>query len=275
MDDNIKKAVELIKQSKKIIIYAGAGIGIDSGLPAFRTPNGFWKEYPFLKNKNYDFEKIANPISFEEDPYLAWQFYGHRFNMYKKTKPHKGFKILKKWVKNKDYFVFTTNVDGHFQKSGFNPSSIFEVHGTINRIQCQIPSYINNCESIEISKLVQNKNFEIENLPLCSCGKIARPNILMFNDAFFCHKHSRKQEEKYDEFIDKDLEDCLLIDIGSGMDIPTIASEVNGMLQDCLGVIQINPDPKFYWSSAKKPKIDLKGGSLEILLKLDEVLNEK
>ncbi len=120
-------------------------MGVDSGLPDFRGNEGFWNEYPSLKNENISFEELANPTLFENDPTRAWGFYGHRYFLYKNTQPHDGFNLLKKWTtsKNKSSFIFTTNVDGHFQKAGFKNEQIYECHGSINFLQ--VSKMWNNC----------------------------------------------------------------------------------------------------------------------------------
>jgi len=82
---------------------------------------------------------MANPHWFDADPKLAWAFYGHRKNLYKATEPHRGFQIMLNWARREKkhaYFVFTSNVDGHFQKAGFNEDAVYEVHGSINHFPC-------------------------------------------------------------------------------------------------------------------------------------------
>ena len=71
-------------------------MGVDSGLPDFRGNEGFWKAYPPLAKLGIQFEEMANPQWFNDEPNLAWGFYGHRLNKYRKTAPHAGFSILKK-----------------------------------------------------------------------------------------------------------------------------------------------------------------------------------
>src|SRR5207302_2782242 len=73
-----------------------------------------------------------------DDPELAWGFYGHRLNLYRATQPHDGFRRLLNWAQRMKHgaFLFTSNVDGHFQRAGFDPERIVEVHGSINRMQC-------------------------------------------------------------------------------------------------------------------------------------------
>lgn len=64
--------------------------------------------------------------------------------MYRYTKPHEGFSILLEIAKKKkDYFVVTSNVDGQFQKAGFNPDKLYEIHGSIHHVQC------NACGKVE------------------------------------------------------------------------------------------------------------------------------
>ncbi|MDF1878392.1 hypothetical protein JHD46_01920 [Sulfurimonas sp. SAG-AH-194-C20] len=138
INKQIEQAKQFIEEADAILITAGAGMGVDSGLPDFRGNEGFWKEYPAIKNLGIGFESMANPKWFDTNPKLAWAFYGHRFNLYNETVPHSGFKMLSDFVKEKDdeYFVFTSNVDGQFQKAGFDEKRIYEVHGSIHHFQC-------------------------------------------------------------------------------------------------------------------------------------------
>src|SRR6185436_9506288 len=80
----------------------------------------------------------ASPEWFDRDPQLAWVFYGHRLKLYRGTQPHAGFQILLKWFKqaHSGAFVFTSNVDGHFQKADFPEDRVIEVHGSLHWAQC-------------------------------------------------------------------------------------------------------------------------------------------
>lgn len=91
-NDPIIQAAKLIASADALHITAGAGMGVDSGLPDFRGSKGFWDAYPSLANAGIDFQSIANPYAFEENPKLAWGFYGHRLALYRKTVPHDGFR---------------------------------------------------------------------------------------------------------------------------------------------------------------------------------------
>src|SRR5262245_16873535 len=116
-------------------------MGVDSGLPDFRGDAGFWKAYPPFARLGLRFVDLASPRWFAEDPARAWGFYGHRLNLYRATAPHRGFDILLGWARDKPHgaFVFTSNVDGHFQKAGFDPARVVECHGAIETSQCAGP----------------------------------------------------------------------------------------------------------------------------------------
>src|SRR5881394_3773567 len=109
MSEELQRARRAIADAAAMLIAAGAGMGVDSGLPDFRGPAGFWRAYPAFEKLGLRFEQIANPHWFRRDPHLAWGFYGHRANLYRATKPHDGFDILLKWATaKKDFFVFTS-----------------------------------------------------------------------------------------------------------------------------------------------------------------------
>ena len=127
--ESIKEAATTIRDADALLITAGAGIGVDSGLPDFRGNEGFWKVYPPIAKLGISFVEMANPYWFQRDPQLAWGFYGHRLNLYRRTKPHAGFKLLLEIVNKKKhgYFIFTSNVDGQFQIAGFDNLSLIHI----------------------------------------------------------------------------------------------------------------------------------------------------
>ncbi|WP_157279206.1 SIR2 family NAD-dependent protein deacylase [Aliarcobacter butzleri] len=225
-------------------------MGVDSGLPDFRGKEGFWKAYPKAKELNLDFSQMANPYWFAVNPFMAWAFYGHRYNLYKNTVPHDGFKMLFDLVKSKndDYFIYTSNVDGQFQKAGFDENKIVECHGSIHHFQCS-----ENCKSeiwespydeIEIDM----EKFESIDIPLCpNCNDISRPNILMFSDFRWNSKRTENQEGRFNRWIKKFryMENKLvIIEIGAGIAIPTITVLGNSYAKrykDNIKLIRINP----------------------------------
>src|SRR5262249_48246058 len=120
------------------------------------------------------------------DPALAWGFYGHRRNLYRATQPHAGFAILGRWAERMPHgaFVFTSNVDGHFQRAGFPAERIYEIHGAIDWMQCAAGCGVGIFRADAAAVRIDEETMRAAApLPMCpGCGKLARPNVLMFND---------------------------------------------------------------------------------------------
>ncbi len=263
MVDSYFKAAEAVKNAGAIIITAGAGMGVDSGLPDFRGNEGFWNSYPLYKKLNMDFYEAANPIHFSRDPSLGWGFYGHRTQLYRQTVPHEGFNILKDWISrfNLDYFVVTSNVDGQFQKAGFTEDKILEVHGSIHYMQCTIPCSHSIWENTE-DMAVDFATMRAESIPKCKfCSSTARPNILMFSDYNWISDRTDQQESKFSRFLRTTSSgNMVVVEMGAGMAVPTIRylSERLGSHHNST-VIRINPR-EYHISS---PHISLPSGARE------------
>lgn len=222
---DFQKCAELISSATGLLVTAGAGMGVDSGLPDFRGSAGFWKHYPALGKQGMDFTDIANPAAFRANPELAWGFYGHRLNLYRKAIPHKGFEALCEiGGKMPDgIFVFTSNVDGQFQKAGFDSGKICEIHGSVHFLQC-----MENCTSDiwpadDFQPMVDHGNcLLLSPLPRCSkCGAIARPNILMFDDWEWSDRRMARQQQEMGDWLER-VAQLLVIELGAGTAIPSV-----------------------------------------------------
>lgn len=88
-----QRCAELISTATGLLVTAGAGMGVGSGLSDFRGNEGLWNHYPALGKQKKSFSDIASPATFHKNPKLAWGFYGHRLNLYRKTIPHQGFEV--------------------------------------------------------------------------------------------------------------------------------------------------------------------------------------
>ncbi|GAJ11580.1 unnamed protein product, partial [marine sediment metagenome] len=226
--ENIKKAASALKRSDAVLITAGAGIGVDSGLPDFRGNKGFWKAYPPIAKLGLSFSEMANPRWFHNNPRLAWAFYGHRLNLYRKTQPHKGFTQLLEIGEQKigGYFVFTSNIDGQFQKAGYGEDRIEECHGSIHYLQCSRVCSNKIWDANQIEVEVDEEKFEAqEPLPECvNCGRVARPNILMFGDWDWLPSRMDEQGQKMRAWLTRVEEGkmkLVVVEIGAGKAVPT------------------------------------------------------
>lgn len=219
-----QRCAELIAQADGLLVTAGAGIGVDSGLPDFRGPQGFWGAYPALGRARIAFEQIANPAAFAAKPRLAWGFYGHRLQLYRRTVPHAGFQILRRIGERLRHgaFVFTSNVDGQFQSAGFAEGQISECHGSIHHLQCLDACHDGIWPADDFDpELDEEQCLLTSEFPRCPrCRAMARPNILMFGDWGWRSERSDAQEERLHTWL-RQLARPLVIEVGAGTTIPT------------------------------------------------------
>ncbi len=237
-------AADLIRQADGLIVAAGAGIGVDSGLPDFRGNEGFWRAYPALGTARIAFTTAASPATFMENPKLAWGFYGHRLNLYRDTVPHDGFALLKSWGERMPhgYHVFTSNVDGQFQKAGFDAGRVHECHGSIHHLQCLAPCSDAIWEAREFTPEVDAEKCRLTNEPpLCpDCGGLARPNILMFGDWGWIERRSARQAERLERWLDQ-VERPVVIELGAGTAIPSVRHFSQEVIRRGGRLVRINP----------------------------------
>ncbi|SPA56686.1 SIR2 family NAD-dependent protein deacylase [Cupriavidus taiwanensis] len=270
-DEAIRQAADWIRDADGLLITAGAGMGVDSGLPDFRGLQGFWRAYPALRLHGLSFEDIANPAGFASNPRLSWGFYGHRLALYRATAPHADFNTLLTWASTMKHgaFVFTSNVDGQFQKAGFPAARVVECHGTIHLLQCIEACTDQAWPADGFNPLVDNSTCLLENeMPRCPhCGGLARPNILMFGDWMWVTGYADRQERKLTAWLDS-VERLVVVELGAGRALPTVRrfSERQGCR-----VIRINP--RDYLISADVG-VGIASGALKALQRLDNELYE-
>src|SRR5262249_8458214 len=229
-NDSIHRAAEAIRDADALLIAAGAGMGVDSGLPDFRGPEGFWRAYPPYRRLGLNFVDLANPRWLRDDPALAWGFYGHRFQLYRGTAPHAGFAILRRWAERMPHgaFVFTSNVDGHFQRSGFAEERVVECHGSVHWLQCTgrcgrglwpVESSATTLIDLDLESMRARTPY-----PACpDCGALARPNILMFGDWQWDSTRTTAQEARLEAWLGGiESTRLVIVECGAGMAVPTV-----------------------------------------------------
>lgn len=239
-----ERAANLIDQADALVVAAGAGMGVDSGLPDFRGPEGFWRAYPALRRRGLRFEQIADPDRFAADPVLAWGFYGHRLAMYRRMVPHAGFEILRRWGQTMPHgmFVFTSNVDGQFQRAGFDAQRIVECHGSIHHLQCATPCCAAIWPADDFVPDVDDAECLLRNAaPICPhCGAIARPNVLMFGDFAWRESRAAGQEVRLEQWLER-VERPVVVEVGAGTAIPSVRRFSERMIVEYGGrLVRIN-----------------------------------
>jgi NAD-dependent SIR2 family protein deacetylase len=301
MQSLIDKAAELVLSCKAILFTSGAGMGVSSGLGTFRgIAAGVWP--PLLKHPELDFTDMSNPQWFEkpqgnsdkhDTANFGYAFWSYRYNAYTSSAPHHGYEIAKRWSKfnNVKYsFSFTSNIDGHWIKSGWNESSVIECHGSVHYMQC-----IDNCsqqiwDTNDALKLNVDPQTDcaIDNLPQCPhCKKLARPNVLMFGDWGFLGNRLNQQTSHYEQFksnIAREKTKLLIIELGAGTAVPTVRNESEITFSDpqwTADLIRINPLAEHskvsphYKSKGTGQTIEITLDALTALTLIDEAIKKK
>ena len=121
--------IRLVKASKQTVILTGAGISTESGLPDFRSDDGFW-----TKNKPIQFNEF---LLSEEKQRLSWERNIELHSLLEKISPNIGHEFVEKIINmQKNNFLITQNIDGLHQKSGIPENKIIEIHGNAVNAAC-------------------------------------------------------------------------------------------------------------------------------------------
>lgn len=171
MDAEIEQLRQLIEQSHRVVVFTGAGISTESGIPDFRGPQGLWETVSPI-----DFNEFVHS---EEKRRERWrrQFTGD--DTMAKAEPNAGHIAVATLVQiGKVTHVITQNVDGLHQKSGIPPGKIIELHGNSNYATC-----LDCAIRYELPDL--KKEFLVNGtVPMCSaCGGIVKTATISFGQA--------------------------------------------------------------------------------------------
>jgi NAD-dependent deacetylase len=163
--------------SKKMaVIFSGAGLSADSGLPTFRDSNGLWE--------NHNPDDVAEHSAWFRNKELVLNFYRDRYNSYMSCKPHAGHFALAKLEEKYNVIHITQNIDSLLEQAG--STSVKHLHGRIDRHKCEWHNEISSLVG-DIRFNCQYKNTTGEPPKLgdkCpDCGGQLRPDVVWFNEA--------------------------------------------------------------------------------------------
>jgi NAD-dependent deacetylase len=146
------------RKPRNVVVFTGAGVSADSGIPTFRGAGGLWR--------NFRAEDLATPEAFARDPILVWEWYEWRRDLVRKAAPnaaHTAIARLQKAV------VVTQNVDGLHSCAGSR--DVIELHGNLFRARC----------IRERTTRDAPEKFEAMP-PRCECGALLRPEVVWFGE---------------------------------------------------------------------------------------------
>ncbi|MFQ5593488.1 MAG: NAD-dependent deacetylase [Anaerolineae bacterium] len=166
MKDEIEQAAGLTAQAQQVVVFTGAGVSKESGLPTFRdAQEGLWAKY--------DPEELASLEGFRRKPELVWTWYQHRRTLYGDVQPNPGhLAIAELETLVPRVVVITQNVDNLHRRAG--STDIIELHGNIYRFKC-----LDEGRRMKLNELEQTDDAP----PHCPhCGSLVRPDVVWFGE---------------------------------------------------------------------------------------------
>ncbi len=246
-EQDLARAVEILRASDSIASLTGAGVSAESGVPTFRGSDGLWE--------GHHIEDVATPDGFERDPYLVWKFYNARRTKLWTVKPNPGHFALAKMEQRwgADLFTLCTqNIDGLHQAAG--STSVLELHGSIARVRCTVCAYLED-----------RPNVDLDEMPLCpQCKERLRPDVVWFGEML--------PEDVIALAGEKSRScDCFLV-IGTSAVVHPAAGLVDVAQSFGAKVIEVNPDETV---ATSRVDVSLRGRSGEVLPRLLEALEKE
>jgi|UniRef100_A0A7C3SL77 NAD-dependent deacetylase len=159
----LESLVHWLRRTPRVVVLTGAGVSQESGIPTFRGPGGWWR--------NFRPEELATPRAFAKDPRLVWEWYDWRRSLIRRAEPNVGHRALVELEKALPQFtLITQNVDGLHRRAGSR--QVLEIHGSIWEVRCP------GCGKVE-----EDHRVPIPIPPYCdACGGLLRPNVVWFGE---------------------------------------------------------------------------------------------
>ncbi|MFX1383780.1 MAG: NAD-dependent deacetylase [Promethearchaeota archaeon] len=169
-DKEIDKVVEIIKKSKNIVIFTGAGHSTESGIDDFRSPGGLWDRYDPSIYASYHY--------FLQDPSKFWEMHNELEDILTNAEPNPGHHAIAELEKlGKVNAIITQNIDMLHQRAGsgsYKNIPIYELHGSYGALECV------RCGNEFKYDDIDTKSVKF---PVCECGGYIKPNVVLFGEA--------------------------------------------------------------------------------------------
>ena len=225
---DIKKLRAALDDADAVIIGAGAGLSTAAG---FTYSGERFERYFSDFGRRYGFSDMYSggfyPFESDEEHWAYWSRY-IMINRYMDA-PKPVYQQLLQFVRDKDYFVITTNVDHCFQKAGFDKKRLFYTQGDYGLFQCSEPCCQETFDNEQIVRQMverqRNMKVPTELLPKCPhCGKPMTMN-LRTDDKFVEDEGWHEAAERYSNFLrTRERQRILMMELGVGYNTPVFCS---------------------------------------------------
>lgn len=200
---------------KKIVVFTGAGISVESGLPTFRGSDGLWE--------GHRIEDVATPEAWQRDPELVQKFYNKRRADCLNVQPNHAHLKLAELEKEYDITIITQNIDDLHERAGSN--KVLHLHGQIRKSQ----------SSINPNLIYDIKGADIKSGDQCELGSQLRPHVVWFGEQVPNMNEAYKLARQADVFVT----------IGTSLQVYPAANLIYETKPDCK-LILIDPNAEQY-----------------------------
>lgn len=239
---NISEAAKLIKNSRYLLIFTGAGVSKESGIPTFRgSEDSVYQQYD---------QSMLELNTYTRYPEKAWPIVNEVFyNFFKLAEPNTAHKIIAKWEKlGIVKSVVTQNIDSLHQAAG--NKNVVEFHGGKGHFIC-----------LKCGKLYATKDLTLtDDVPRCDCGGVLKPGFIFFGEGI--------PEDAYNQSINASEKADVVLIIGTTGEVQPAASIPYLAKRNGAKIIEINPQKSAFTNSITD--IYLQMGAVEAMTKLDK-----
>jgi NAD-dependent deacetylase len=209
------RLLALLRGNEPVLVFTGAGVSRESGIPTFREAGGLWE--------GVDPMEVATPGAFEEDPGRVWRFYDARRAQAASIRPnaaHRAVAAIE--ATGRPFLLATQNVDGLHELAGSR--SMVRLHGSLWRLRCTTCGLRSDDRRAPLDPLP----------PRCACGGLLRPDVVWFGEALPMEEFGRAERAARNAAL------CLVVGTSSLVEpaagIPRIARAAGAH------VVEINPE---------------------------------
>jgi NAD-dependent deacetylase len=246
MENKIIEAAKVIKASKHAVVFTGAGISVESGIPPFRGSEGLWSKYdPIVLDIQYFYSNTIEAWKVIRE--LFYYFFG-------KARPNHAHHVLASLeLKGIVKSIITQNIDNLHQEAG--SKTVYEFHGTASNMVCV------KCGQKYDSKMV---NLSVLPPKCIKCQGVLKPDFIFFGEGIpeYANKKSFEEAENCDVFIV----------IGTTGEVMPASMLPNVAKQKGAIIIEINPEVSLFTNQLTD--IYLKGKASDILLKIEKYIKD-
>jgi len=165
----------LCQMKKRIVIFSGAGLSAESGIPTFRESDGLWEQHRI--------EDVASPEGWQRNPSLVLDFYAKRFKKMQTCKPNLAHEAIAKLSRHHEVLCITQNIDDLLEKAGVK--TVWHLHGQIDVQKCEwhasVAAYRDERFQCEFKSPITKPILLGDACP--KCGGQLRPDVVWFGEA--------------------------------------------------------------------------------------------